>query len=218
MPCAARRLVELDHAEHVAEIGERQRGHAVGGRRCDRVVDAHHAVDDRVLAVQAQMDEAGRPTDSWTRGQAVMMYNFTRFDFTLWTALPKITSSLAEPPACAGRAHRRRLRDRAACACRCSAGSSPRRRAGAAARPQAPPTTSANPPAKSICRVSLCPTGRVTPTAAPAPAPGTERCGTVQERRPISHRLVRRKRVVQQEALMADAPDSLVPAKAVTRG
>ena len=55
----ARRLVELDEAELVGEIGERERRHAVGRRRGDGVVDAHRAVDDRVFAVQAQVDEAG---------------------------------------------------------------------------------------------------------------------------------------------------------------
>ena len=54
----ARGLVELDHAEHVAQIGQGQRGHAIGRCGGDRIVEAHHAVDDRILAVQAQMDEA----------------------------------------------------------------------------------------------------------------------------------------------------------------
>src|SRR5207244_3856038 len=51
--------VKLDQAERVAEIGERERGHRVGCRGADRVVDANGAVDDGELAVQAQMNEAG---------------------------------------------------------------------------------------------------------------------------------------------------------------
>ena len=56
----ARGLVELDHAEHVGEIGQGQRGHAIGCCGGDRFVEAHHSVDDRILTVQAQMDEADR--------------------------------------------------------------------------------------------------------------------------------------------------------------
>jgi len=53
----ARRLVELDHPEHVGQIGQRKRRHAIRRGRVYRLVDAHHAVDDRILAVHAQMDE-----------------------------------------------------------------------------------------------------------------------------------------------------------------
>ena len=52
-----RALVEVDHAEDVGEIGERERPHAVGGRAGDRVVDPHDPVDDRELAVEPEMDE-----------------------------------------------------------------------------------------------------------------------------------------------------------------
>ena len=55
----ARRPVELDQSEDVAEVGERERGHRVPRRGVDRVVDAHGAVGDRVLAVQPQVDEGG---------------------------------------------------------------------------------------------------------------------------------------------------------------
>jgi len=55
----ARRLVELDHAEHVGEVGDRQRRHAVRGRALDRVVDAHDPVGDRELAVEPKVDEGG---------------------------------------------------------------------------------------------------------------------------------------------------------------
>ena len=67
----ARGLVELDHAEHVAEIGECQRGHAIGGRGGNRLVEAHHPVDDRILAVEAQMDEA----DVLKRAHDVQFYS-----------------------------------------------------------------------------------------------------------------------------------------------
>jgi len=54
---AARRLVELDEAERVRQIGKSERGHPVAHRRGHRVVDPDRAVDDRVFAVQAQVDE-----------------------------------------------------------------------------------------------------------------------------------------------------------------
>ena len=50
-PALAGALVEVDHAEHVAEVGQRERAHPVGGGARDRIVDAHDAVDDRELAV-----------------------------------------------------------------------------------------------------------------------------------------------------------------------
>src|SRR5215470_724880 len=53
----SRGCVELDHAKYVGQVGERERRHAVGGRSGHRVVDANHAVDDRVLAVQSQVNE-----------------------------------------------------------------------------------------------------------------------------------------------------------------
>ena len=56
-PLAARSLVELHHAEEVGQIGQREGRHAVRRRGGHRVVDADDAVDDRVFAVQAQMDE-----------------------------------------------------------------------------------------------------------------------------------------------------------------
>ncbi len=54
---AARRLVELDEAERVGQVGKSQRGHPVAHRRGHRVVDPDRAVDDRVFAVQPQVDE-----------------------------------------------------------------------------------------------------------------------------------------------------------------
>ena len=45
--------------KRLPEVGDRERGHAVGGRRIDGRVDTRHPVDDRVLAVQAEVDEAG---------------------------------------------------------------------------------------------------------------------------------------------------------------
>ena len=56
-PTAARRHVEFDHPKNVAEVGERERRHDVCSGRSNCVVDANHAVDDRILAMQSQMDE-----------------------------------------------------------------------------------------------------------------------------------------------------------------
>ena len=54
---AARRLVELDRAEQVVEIGDRAGALPVLPGGGDRVVDAQGAVDDGVFGVGAQMDE-----------------------------------------------------------------------------------------------------------------------------------------------------------------
>src|SRR3982074_113383 len=47
-----------------------------------------------------------------TEADAIMMYNFTRFD-SASRLLAENQKSLAEPRACSGRDHRRRLRERA---------------------------------------------------------------------------------------------------------
>ncbi len=73
-PVRARRLVELDEAERVREIGDRERRHRVGRRGRDRVGDAQRPVGDRKFAVQTQMDESGSG-HGLDRGNAV---NFTR--------------------------------------------------------------------------------------------------------------------------------------------
>ena len=39
--CGARRAIELDETECIGEIGDRERGHFVGARSGDAVVDAH---------------------------------------------------------------------------------------------------------------------------------------------------------------------------------
>jgi hypothetical protein len=57
---AAARLVELDRTEQVREVRQRQRRLTVGPRRGGGIVDAQRAVDDRVFAVQAQVDERHR--------------------------------------------------------------------------------------------------------------------------------------------------------------
>ncbi len=59
-PCTARRLVELDHPEQVGQIGQRERWLAVLRRMRHRIVDARNAIDDRVFAVETQMDEGRR--------------------------------------------------------------------------------------------------------------------------------------------------------------
>ena len=58
-PLATCRVVELDEAKEIGEVGERQRRHAKLGRTRDGVVDTNDAVGDGILAVQAQMDETG---------------------------------------------------------------------------------------------------------------------------------------------------------------
>jgi hypothetical protein len=65
----ARRAVELDRAEQVAEVGDRERALAVGGGGGDGVVDPERAVDDRILGVRAQVDE-GHAVDSRERADA----------------------------------------------------------------------------------------------------------------------------------------------------
>ena len=54
---ATRRLIELDHAKDVAEVGQCQCRHAVGFRRSYCVVDAHNAIDDGIFAVKAEVNE-----------------------------------------------------------------------------------------------------------------------------------------------------------------
>jgi hypothetical protein len=55
----ARCLVELDHSEHVGEVGDRQRRHAVRRGPRDGFVDAHDPVRDGELAVEPKVDEGG---------------------------------------------------------------------------------------------------------------------------------------------------------------
>src|SRR5262249_23414842 len=53
-----RRAVELNHREQVVLVGDADGGHARRRHRVDEFVDAHHAVDERVLSVQPKMYEA----------------------------------------------------------------------------------------------------------------------------------------------------------------
>jgi hypothetical protein len=55
---AARRGVELDHAEQVGQVGDRQRRLPVRRRLRDDLIDARQAIGDRVFAVKTEMDEA----------------------------------------------------------------------------------------------------------------------------------------------------------------
>ena len=59
-------LVELDCAEEVVEVGQRQRRHAIGPRGRRGIVDAQRAVDDGIFAVQTQVNEAGS-AGNWVR-------------------------------------------------------------------------------------------------------------------------------------------------------
>ena len=54
-----RLLVELDGAEHVAVVGDRQGRHAAFLGALDQVADLDGAVEEAVLAVQMEMDEIG---------------------------------------------------------------------------------------------------------------------------------------------------------------
>ena len=54
---AERRAIELHHREQIVLVRDGDGGHALRCRRVDQLVDAHDAVDQRVLGVQAQMDE-----------------------------------------------------------------------------------------------------------------------------------------------------------------
>ena len=56
-PPGARRLVELDGAEQVAEVGDGERGLLVGCGAGHDLVDAVGSIDDGKLGVQAQMDK-----------------------------------------------------------------------------------------------------------------------------------------------------------------
>jgi len=58
-PDAARRLVELDGPKQVVEVGDGQRGLAVGGGGGGDGVDARGAIDDGKLGVQAQVYKHG---------------------------------------------------------------------------------------------------------------------------------------------------------------
>ena len=54
---ADRRLVEFHQPVEIAQVGDRHRGHAQFGDTVDHGPDAHQAVDQRILGVQAQVDE-----------------------------------------------------------------------------------------------------------------------------------------------------------------
>ncbi len=64
---ALRRLVELHQRAHVAHVGHRHRGHSARRHRLDQRLDAHQAIDQRVLGMQTEMDEGSRheQTLSW---------------------------------------------------------------------------------------------------------------------------------------------------------
>ena len=59
-PAGARLLIELDHAEDIGKVGDRERRHRVLRRRLHGLVEANNAIHDRVFAVQSQMDERRR--------------------------------------------------------------------------------------------------------------------------------------------------------------
>ncbi|KFB73944.1 MAG: hypothetical protein AW09_000784 [Candidatus Accumulibacter phosphatis] len=58
-PLTARRGIELDQTEEVREVRQRQCRHAVAGSTGNRIGKTDDAVGDRILAVQAEVDERG---------------------------------------------------------------------------------------------------------------------------------------------------------------
>ena len=58
-----RRAIELHHREQVRVIRQGDGGHAGGGAGHHQLVDAHHAVLQRVLGMQAKVDEGGHRQD-----------------------------------------------------------------------------------------------------------------------------------------------------------
>jgi hypothetical protein len=53
----ARGRIELDHAEQVGQVGDRQGRLAVGRRLRDRLIDARQAIGDGIFAVEPEVDE-----------------------------------------------------------------------------------------------------------------------------------------------------------------
>ena len=58
-----RSAIELHHREQIALIGDRDRRHPAFGHLFDERRDAHHAVDQRIFGVQAQVDEGSHTRD-----------------------------------------------------------------------------------------------------------------------------------------------------------
>ena len=58
-----RLAVELHHREEVVLVGDGDRRHPRGDHGRRKLRDAHHAVDQRVLGVEAEVDESGH--DEW---------------------------------------------------------------------------------------------------------------------------------------------------------
>src|SRR5438105_8490126 len=96
----ARGLVELDQSERVGEVRERQRGHAFAASGGDGIVDACRAVDHRVLAVEAEMDEDGRAHED----ESAMLVSFYSVPSSFLT--PPMAHSLTQRRAVAAAARR----------------------------------------------------------------------------------------------------------------
>jgi hypothetical protein len=58
-PAAARSGIELDQAEEVAEISQRQRRHTISRGPRHGIIDTDDAVGDGVFAMQAKVNEVG---------------------------------------------------------------------------------------------------------------------------------------------------------------
>ena len=172
----ARGAVELDQSEDVRKIGQRERGHRVGRSGRDRVVDPERAVGDRELAVQAQVDEGGV---AHARGSG-MHSEFERGPLGSNARILLPSSALAMRFA----ASHERMHKHAATRLPCHASSRhslvalllvgacatvPESRRRSRRRCRAPPSRRRR---RSISPAFRCPTGKVSPTVAPAlPAP-----------------------------------------------
>ncbi len=67
-PRVLRRLEETDRAEHVAVVGEGDRGHLVARRELHDVVDPARAVEEGEIAVVVEMDERSGHSHSMVEG------------------------------------------------------------------------------------------------------------------------------------------------------
>src|SRR5438067_2111871 len=52
-----RSAIELHQTEYIAEVGQANGRHAISQRSSDSLIDANHAIHNRIFAVQAKVDE-----------------------------------------------------------------------------------------------------------------------------------------------------------------
>ena len=174
-PARARRLVELDQAEHVGEVGQRQRRHAVGDgrarprRRCARC---------RRRSSTRCAGAGGRRSGADIGGVVEVLEFYSVPSCPIPPPMPAaiaIRASASTRPRCAARTSPalRAARGRRASAVAPHPDRARRRpaagpRAARRRKPQPSNRSRRRPP--STCRVFRCRTGRATPTVARAPA------------------------------------------------